>query len=314
MVEATAVSAEGRITPRCAGLWNEKQCEALVPIVRSINAEGAAAGIQLGHAGPKGSAHLPWEGGALIPDDAPGGWQALSASSIRSVRDVIKVSKEMTKEDISRVQSDFASAAVRARQAGFEWLELHFAHGYLAMSFLSKYLNERNDEYGGTLENRGRFLLETIAAVREVWPASRPLAVRLGMVEFDGHDKEHLAESIELAKRFKDLGVDLMDVSIGLSTPTPDIPWATPGFLVPVAQRVRCETGMPVMSSFRLDSPEIAERAVSSEQLDLIAIAKGMLSNPHWPYHAARKLGIEKPSWTLPAQYAYWLERYVGSE
>jgi 2,4-dienoyl-CoA reductase-like NADH-dependent reductase (Old Yellow Enzyme family) len=220
----------------------------------------------------------------------------------------------MSINEIERVKADFVAATIRARDAGFEWLELHFAHGYLAMGFLSSHSNQRTDQYGGSFENRSRFILETLTAVREVWPQDLPLAVRLGVIEYDGRDEETLLESIELAKTMKKMGVDLLDVSMGFSTATPNVPWGTPAFLAPIAQRFRSEVGLPVTASWGIDTPELADQAVALGQLDLVTLGKALLSNPHWPYQAARKLGIDKASWTLPAPYAHWLERYaVGS-
>jgi 2,4-dienoyl-CoA reductase-like NADH-dependent reductase (Old Yellow Enzyme family) len=313
-VEATAVSPEGRITPGCLGLWNDGQAEALMPIIQSIKAGGAVPGIQLGHAGRKASANLPWEGDDHISADDPRGWPTVSASAIALGGGLPKVPKAMSIADIDRVKADFVAATVRARDAGFEWLELHFAHGYLAMGFLSSHSNQRTDRYGGSFANRIRFITETLAGIREVWPQDLPLAVRLGVIEYDGHDEETLLESIELAKILKDMGVDLLDVSMGFSTTTPKVPWGVPVFLTPIAQRFRKEVGLPVTASWGIDTPELAEKAIAQGQLDLVSIGKAMLSNPHWPCHAARTLGIDKPSWTLPAPYAHWLERYtVGS-
>jgi 2,4-dienoyl-CoA reductase-like NADH-dependent reductase (Old Yellow Enzyme family) len=216
----------------------------------------------------------------------------------------------MTLEDIARVKADFVAAAIRARNVGFQWMELHFAHGYLAQSFLSRHSNRRNDIYGGSAENRGRFLLETLAAVRQVWPDTLPLTMRLGVIDYDGRDEETLAESIELIKRFKSTGLDLMSVSVGFSTPEAKIPWG-PAFLAPIAERVRREAGIPVASGWGMDIPEVAERVVRDGQVDLVKVGRAMLANPHWPYQAALVLGVSRPSWTLlPPPYAYWLERY----
>jgi len=292
IVEATAVSPEGRITPGCAGLWNDEQAQAFAPVVASIKAAGAVPGIQIGHAGRKASANVPWEGDDHIGAHLP------------------RVPKAMTLEDIARVREDFVAAAKRARDAGFEWLELHFAHGYLGQSFFSTHSNQRNDAYGGSLDNRSRFLLETLAAVRKVWPEHLPLTARFGVIEYDGRDEETLAESIELAKNFKREGLDMLSVSVGFSTPTADIPWA-PAFLAPIAERVRKEADLPVSSAWGIDTPELADRSVGNGQLDLVMVGRAHLADPHWPYHAARKLGIERPSWTLPAPYAHWLERYA---
>ncbi|UHD16723.1 NADH:flavin oxidoreductase/NADH oxidase [Thiocapsa bogorovii] len=311
IVEATAVSPEGRITPNCTGLWNDEQGQALAHAVEAIKAAGAVPGIQIGHAGRKASANRPWEGDDHIPEGDPRGWKTIAPSAIPYGANLPKVPQAMTMDDIARVRSDFKAAARRARDAGFRWLELHFAHGYLGQSFFSTHSNQREDAYGGSLENRCRFLLETLDAVREVWPENLPLTARFGVIEYDGRDEETLAESIELAKAFKGHGLDLLSVSIGFSTPTARIPWA-PGFLAPVAERVRRESGLSVASAWGFDVPEIAQGAVASAQLDLVMIGRAHLANPHWPYEAARTLGVERSAWILPAPYAHWLQSYAG--
>lgn len=309
VVEATAVSPEGRITPGCTGMWNDTQAQAFEPVVASIKAAGAVPGIQLGHAGRKASANRPWEGDDHIPDRDSRGWQTIAPSAIAFGAHLPKVPKAMTLEDIARVREDFVAAATRARDAGFEWLELHFAHGYLGQSFFSSHSNRREDAYGGSLENRSRFLLETLAAVRKVWPEHLPLTARFGVIEYDGRDEQTLAESIELAKGFRREGLDLLNVSVGFSTPDANIPWA-PAFLAPVAERVRREAGIPVAAAWGIDTPELAQQTIEAGQLDLVMVGRAHLADPHWPYHAARKLGIERSAWTLPAPYAHWLERY----
>lgn len=312
IAEATAVSPEGRITPGCAGIWNDEQAQAFEPVVAAIKAAGAVPGIQLAHAGRKASANRPWEGDDHIPEGDPRGWQTIAPSAIPFGAHLPKVPKAMTLEDIERVRNDFVAAAIRARDAGFEWLELHFAHGYLGQSFFSPHSNQRTDAYGGSLENRSRFLLETLAAVRKVWPERLPFTVRFGVIEYDGRDEQTLAESIELAKGFKREGLDLLNVTIGFSTPSANIPWA-PAFLAPVAARVRREVDIPVASAWGIDTPELAQRVVEEGQLDLVMVGRAHLADPHWPYYAARKLGIERASWTLPAPYAHWLERYKAA-
>ena len=219
IVEATAVSPEGRITPGCTGLWNDAQAEAFKPTVAAIKAAGAVPGIQIGHAGRKASANRPWEGDDHIADGDARGWPTIAPSAIAFGAHLPKVPKAMTLDDIARVREDFVAAAKRALDAGFEWLELHFAHGYLGQSFFSGHSNQRDDAYGGSLENRSRFLLETLAAVRKVWPEHLPLTARFGVIEYDGCDEETLAESIELAKGFKREGLDMLNVSVGFSTP-----------------------------------------------------------------------------------------------
>jgi 2,4-dienoyl-CoA reductase-like NADH-dependent reductase (Old Yellow Enzyme family) len=309
IVEATAVSPEGRITPGCTGLWNDAQAQAFAPTVAAIKAAGAVPGIQIAHAGRKASANRPWEGDDHIPEGDPRGWQTIAPSAIPFGAHLPKVPKAMTQDDIDRVREDFVAAAKRALDVGFEWLELHFAHGYLAQSFFSPHANQRDDAYGGSLENRSRFLLETLAAVRKVWPEHLPLTARFGVIEYDGRDEETLAESIELAKGFKREGLDMLSVSVAFTTPTAQIPWA-PAFLAPIAQKVRRATGLPVASAWGIDTPALAERSVASEQLDLVMVGRAHLANPHWPYYAARELGVERAAWTLPPSYAHWLERY----
>lgn len=309
IVEATAVSPEGRITPNCTGLWNDAQAEALAPIAASIKAAGAVPGIQIGHAGRKASANRPWEGDDHLAADDARGWATISPSATAFGANLPKVPRAMTVEDIARVREDFVAAARRAREAGFEWLELHFAHGYLAQSFFSVHANQRDDAYGGSFENRSRFLLETLQAVRKVWPEHLPLTARFGVLEYDGRDEETLAESIELTRQFKREGLDLLSVSVGFSTPTANIPWA-PAFLAPIAERVRREAGLPVASAWGIDNPATADATVRDGQLDLVMIGRAHLANPHWPLQAARALGVERPTWVLPAPYAHWLERY----
>lgn len=312
IVEATAVSPEGRITPGCLGLWNDAQAAALAPIAASIKAAGAVPGIQIGHAGRKASANRPWEGDDHIAADDARGWETLSPSAMAFGAHLPKVPREMTVDDIDRVRADFVAAAKRARAAGFEWLELHFAHGYLGQCFFSVHANQRSDAYGGSFENRSRFLVETVRAVRAVWPENLPLTVRFGVIEYDGRDEETLAESVELARKLKHEGLDFLNVSVGFSTLKAKVPWG-PAFLAPVAARVRREAGLPVAAAWGIDNPAIADACVRDGQLDLVMVGRAHLANPHWPMHAARALGVERPTWVLPAPYAHWLERYAGA-
>ncbi|GKW14384.1 NADH:flavin oxidoreductase [Pectobacterium actinidiae] len=309
IVEATAVAPEGRITPHCTGIWNDEQAQAFAKVAKSIKDAGSVPGIQIAHAGRKASANIPWEGDDHIPAGDSRGWQTIAPSAEAFGANLSKQPQEMTLEDIARVRDDFVAAARRALDAGFEWLELHFAHGYLAQSFFSAHSNKRTDQYGGSFDNRSRFLLETLAAVRDVWPQHLPLTARFGVIEFDGRDEETLQESIELTRRFKAAGLDMLSVSIGFSTPKANIPWA-PAFMGPIAKQVREQADLPVSSAWGFGTPELAEQAVASGQLDLVMVGKAHLANPHWSYQAARELGIERASWTLPAPYAHWLERY----
>ena len=307
--EATAVTADGRITAQDLGLWNDAQAEPLAAIAQSIRQAGAVPGIQIGHAGRKASAHRPWEGDDHIPAGDATGWQPISPSEVAFGAHLDRVPQAMSLDDIQRVQQDFVAAARRARDAGFEWLELHFAHGYLGQSFFSTHANARDDAYGGSFENRSRFLLDTLRAVRRVWPERLPLTARFGVLEYDGRDEQTLVESIELARQFKAGGLDLLSVSVGFTIPDTNIPWG-PAFMGPIAERVRREAGLPVTSAWGFGTPSVAEEAVKSGQLDLAMIGRAHLGNPNWSYSAAQELGVERPSWTLPAPYAHWLERY----
>ncbi|MEN4978826.1 MAG: NADH:flavin oxidoreductase/NADH oxidase [Erwinia billingiae] len=313
IVEATAVSPEGRITPGCLGLWNDEQAEKLAQIAREIKAAGAIPGIQIGHAGRKASANLPWEGDDHIVKTDPRSWETISPSAVAFGSNLPQVPQEMTLADIARVRNDFADATRRAREAGFEWLELHFAHGYLAQSFFSVHANQRQDQYGGNAENRGRFLLETLDAVRQQWPENLPLTARFGVIEYDGRDEETLSEAIDLTKKFRANGLDLLSVSVGFSTPDSNIPWG-PAFLAPVAARVKREANIAVASAWGIDAPLIANQTIEKGELDLVMVGKAHLANPNWTYQAARDLKKEQASWVLPAPYAHWLDRYRVSQ
>jgi 2,4-dienoyl-CoA reductase-like NADH-dependent reductase (Old Yellow Enzyme family) len=310
VVEATAVSPEGRITPGDLGIWSDDHAPGLRAIAASITKAGAVPGIQIAHAGRKASCAPPWKGGAPIAAGS-GGWDIVAPSALPYVPEQPHMPAAMTLEDIQRVQRDFATGAQRAAAAGFQWLELHFAHGFLAQSFLSAHSNQRDDAYGGTLENRARFLIETVAAVRRVWPAALPLTVRLGVIEFDGHDDATLAESIRVLQWLKAEGVDLVDVGIGFSTQAA-VPWSA-NLLVSTAARIRTETGLQVATSWLLTQPQEIDSFIRDRQLDLVMLARPLLANPHWPYTAARALGIEQPAAVLPTPYAYWLQSWSGA-
>lgn len=308
-LEATAVSPNGRITHGCLGLWNDAQVEALRPIAQAIKAGGAVPGIQISHSGRKGSIHRPWEGEHHFSEDDPLAWEIIGPSSVAFGGSLPRAPRAMTLEEIAQVQADFAAAARRASEAGFEWLELHFGHGYLAQCFFSIHANLRKDAYGGDCAARGRFLVETVAAVRKTWPERLPLTARFGVIEFDGRDDENLEESLMTVKRFRDEGLDLLNVSLGFTTSKAKIPWV-PGLMLPIAGRFRRETGLPVSSAWSLHDPEIANRGIADGQIDIALIGRGHLANPHWAFEAARQLKIERPYAVLPPQYAHWLARY----
>jgi 2,4-dienoyl-CoA reductase-like NADH-dependent reductase (Old Yellow Enzyme family) len=302
IVEATAVSPEGRISPADCGLYLDEHVPSFARIVQFLKQHGSVPGIQLAHAGRKASANKPWEGDDHI-DAAQGGWDTLAPSALPFGANLPKVPRAMTVDDIGRIQGAFVSAAQRALAAGFEWLELHFAHGYLAHEFYSPLANQRTDQYGGSWENRTRFIRETFQAVRQVWPARLPLTIRLSVTDWmDGGVT--VEESIELVRQLKSAGLDLLDVSQGFITPDISvIPWG-PGFLIPVADRIRREAELPTAVGWLISDPQQAEDAVVNQHADLVMLAREMLRDPYWPYHAALKLGAAQAATLLPVQYA----------
>ena len=288
IVEATAVSPEGRISPGDAGLWGEKHVEPLARINHFIRQQGAVPGIQFAHAGRKASASRPWDGDAHLSEEQ-GGWPTLAPSALAFGGSLPRVPHAMTETDILRVRNDFVSAAQRALTAGVEWMELHFAHGYLAHEFLSPLSNQRTDRYGGDFENRIRFALETTRAVRAVWPDRLPLAVRLSCTDWvpGGWDIE---QSIELSRRLKAEGVDLIDCSSGALVPNVKFP-VGPGFQVPFAERIRREAGIATAAVGFITQPKEADEIVRQERADVVLLAREYLRDAYWPAHAAKVLG-----------------------
>jgi len=299
IAEATAVSPEGRITPGCAGLWSDDQIDPLARINRFVKGQGAVPAIQLAHAGRKASAARPWEGEAHLADEA-GGWPTIAPSALAFGGALSKVPREMTEADIARVQGDFVAAATRSLAAGYEWLEIHSAHGYLIHELLSPLSNRRTDRYGGSFENRTRFLIETTRAVRAVWPERLPLAVRLSCTDWveGGWDIE---QSIELAVHLKDEGVDLIDCSSGGLVPDAKIP-AGPGFQVPFAERIRREAGILTAAVGMITEPTHADEIVRNGRADLVLLARELLRDAQWPLRAARALG-QGENLEPPVQY-----------
>jgi len=300
IAEATAVSPEGRISPGDAGIWSDQHVEPLARINRFIKAHGAVAGIQIAHAGRKASAARPWEGGDHLADDA-GGWLPVAPSAIAFGDGLDKVPHALSPDEIKRLQAAFVAAAKRSLAAGFEWLELHSAHGYLSHEFLSPLTNRRTDNYGGSFENRIRFLLETVAAVRAIWPDRLPLAVRISCSDWveGGWDIE---QSIELARRLKARGVDLIDCSSGGAVPDAKIPIG-PGYQVPFAERIRREAEIATAAVGFITEPKQADEIVRSGQADIVLLARELLRDPYWPAHAARALD-QKAAVKVPLQYA----------
>ncbi|EMI45591.1 NADH:flavin oxidoreductase/NADH oxidase [Rhodopirellula sp. SWK7] len=302
VVEATAVSPDGRISPADSGIYTDDHVEPFARITGFMEQHGAVSGIQLAHAGRKASVHKPWEGDDSISEEQ-GGWETIAPSAIAFGENIPKVPRQMSIEDIKRVQSDFVASTKRALAAGFRFLEIHFAHGYLAHEFYSPLSNQREDEYGGCFENRIRFLMETFAAVRNVWPENLPLAARLSVTDWiDGGVT--VEESIKLARRLKDAGLDMLDVSHGFVTPGVDaVPWS-PGMMLPHAERIGREAEIATTTSWLITEPQQAEEAVSSGQVDMVMLARELLSDPYWPYHAAKALGDDVAKDILPVQYA----------
>jgi 2,4-dienoyl-CoA reductase-like NADH-dependent reductase (Old Yellow Enzyme family) len=298
IVEATGVAPEGRITPGCLGLWNEKQIEPLARIAHFVKTHGAVAGIQIAHAGRKASAALPWQGGAHL-SDAQGGWETIAPSAIAFGGDLQKIPRAMTEADILRVQNDFVATAKRALTAGFEFLELHAAHGYLFNEFLSPLANQRTDQYGGSFANRTRLLLDTTRAVRKIWPDHLPLAVRISAIDWKEGGWQ-IEDSIALAKLLKTEGVDLVDCSSGGVVPDAKITVA-PGYQVPFAEKVRHGANIPTAAVGFITEPKQAEDIIARGQADLVLLARQFLRDPYWPAHAARTLGYKI---TPPNQYA----------
>ncbi|MBS0632347.1 MAG: NADH:flavin oxidoreductase/NADH oxidase [Verrucomicrobia bacterium] len=299
IAEATAVSPEGRISPGDAGIWADKHIEPLARITRFLKQHGAVPGIQLAHAGRKASAPIPWQGTAHLADNA-GGWPVIGPSAIAYGGGLTKIPHAMTLADIARVQGDFVSGAKRALTAGYEWVELHSAHGYLLHEFLSPLSNQRTDSYGGSFENRIRFLLETTKAVRAVWPDNLPFTVRISATDWTegGWTAD---ESVELARRLKALGTDLIDTSTGGGVHNAKIT-AGPGFQVPFAERIRREAGIATAAVGLITEAEQADEIVRSGKADLVFLARAVLNDPNWPLRAARELGHAD---RLPAPVQY---------
>ena len=289
-VEATGVEARGRISPGDMGLWNDEQARALARIAEFLKANGAAAGIQLAHAGRKGSTRRPWDGGsALGAEDAAKGepaWEVLGPSAIRFADDY-PLPKAMTKADMAEVIIAFREAARRAYDAGFDVVEIHAAHGYLLHEFLSPLSNLRNDEYGGDRGGRMRFPLEVIETVRAVWPATQPLFLRVSASDYveGGLTVE---DTVALAKAAKALGTDVVDCSSGGNTSTP--PKLSPGYQVAYAEAVKAGADVAVMAVGLILDARLAQEIVAGGKADLVALARPALDDPNFAIHASAAL------------------------
>jgi anthraniloyl-CoA monooxygenase len=298
MTEMTAVSPEGRISKGCTGIWSDAHVGPWTRVVDFVHRHTTSKiALQLGHAGRKGSQHLPWEGRTepLPPGEA---WPLVAPSAIPfSPKD--PVPKAMDEADIAKVIGDFVEGAKRAERAGFDMVELHFGHGYLLSSFISPLGNRRNDGYGGSLEGRMRLPLEIFRAVREIWPERKPISARISAVDWvDGGNTAE--DAVEIGRMFREAGLDILDVSTGNVTPG-GRPTADGLFQTPFAERIRRETGIPTMTVGNIRSADEINAIVAGGRADLALLAKGYLYDPYFVRHAAHALGYDLP-W--PNQYA----------
>ena len=300
MVEATAVSPEGRISPWDSGLWSPEHAEAFRRITDFIKSQNAVPGIQLAHAGRKASTDVPWRGGKAL-DRSSGGWQPMAPSPV-PFDDESPVPKEMTEDDMGRVVGEFQAAARWSVEAGFEVLEMHMAHGYLIHEFLSPLSNMREDAYGGKFENRIRLPLTVARAVREVWPEGLPLFTRISCTDWldGGWDLE---QSIEFSRRLKGAGIDLIDCSSGALAPHAHIP-VGPGYQVPFAAAIRREADICTGAVGMIVDPVQAEQIVATGQADAVLLAREFLRHPYWPLQAAKELGVD----------VEWPPQYLGAK
>jgi 2,4-dienoyl-CoA reductase-like NADH-dependent reductase (Old Yellow Enzyme family) len=307
IVEATAVTPEGRITPGCLGLWSDAHEAALGRVLATVRRYSQMpVAIQLAHAGRKASSEVPWRGGALIPPDAPGrgGWVPLAPSALPHAEGEA-APRSLDDAGLARIRDGFADAARRAHRLGLAAIELHAAHGYLLHEFLSPVSNQRSDRYGGSLDHRMRYPLEVFDAVRAAVPASMPVGVRLSATDWleGGWDLE---QSVVFARALHARGASFVHVSSGGISPRQQIPLG-PGYQVPLAERIRAETGLPAIAVGLITDPEQAEAIVAGGRADLVALARAMLFNPHWPWAAAAKLGGQ-----VQAPPQYWRSQPRG--
>ncbi len=288
MTEAASVTAEGRISPEDAGIWNDAQRDAWKPIAAFIHANGSVPAIQLAHAGRKASTYAPWRGSGKV-DEAHGGWPVVGPSD-NAFSEKYPVPHEMSVNEIRLMVDAFAAAAKRSLDAGFYVAEVHAAHGYLAHQFLSPFSNLRRDQYGGSLENRMRFCLEVSSAVRDVWPADWPVFVRISATDWKegGWD---LAQSIVFAKEAKHIGIDLIDVSSGGAVADAKMT-VRPGYQVPFARAIREQAGIATGAVGLITEPVQAEQIVADGDADCVFLARALLRDPYWPLHAATSLGV----------------------
>ncbi|HTO17008.1 MAG TPA: NADPH dehydrogenase NamA [Edaphocola sp.] len=297
IMEATAVSPEGRISYADLGIWNDEQTEAYKNIVRQIKSYGTIAGIQLAHAGRKASCEVSWHKGRQI-QDGKNAWQTVAPSAIPYYETDI-IPHELTVSEIKSIILDFKNAAQRALDAGFQLIEIHAAHGYLIHEFYSAFSNHRTDDYGGSFENRIRFLVEIIQSIQQIWPEDLPIFVRISATDWINEKGWQLQDSIELAKVLKVVGVDLIDCSTGANVPGVKIPVA-PNYQVPFAAAIREQADIPTGAVGLITNAHQANEILEKGEADLIVIGRELLRNPYFPLLAAHQLGEEQ---TWPLQY-----------
>ena len=310
-VEASGVTRNGRITYGCTGIWDDGQIAGMKEIVDRYHARGTHCAIQIGHAGRRASCERPWQGaGSIERQDGPeAAWQIVGPSALPE-REGYPVPHELTKSEIADLITAFEDAARRSLKAGFDIIEVHGAHGYLLHSFFSPISNQRTDEYGGSREARMRLPLEAASAVRAICPDDMPVFYRASCV--DGLEGGLVIEdAVALAGELKTVGIDVLDCSSGgMAGPaTLSKNRITPGYMVPYAETIKRETGIATMAVGAIIDPHQAEDIIATGKADLIAIARELMADANWPYHAAQALGVENPHAVLPEEYAFYLER-----
>ncbi|MBA3517181.1 MAG: NADH:flavin oxidoreductase/NADH oxidase, partial [Rhizobiales bacterium] len=312
-VEATGVTPEGRITPGCTGLWNDRQRDLFAGITELYHSQGVPVGIQIGHAGRKASAARPWDGAGPLPASDPEAWETVGASAV-AMAEGWPAPRALQRAEIDQLVDQFAEAARRAVAAGFDFVEIHGAHGYLIHSFFSPLSNQRSDEFGGDLAGRMRLPLEVAEAVRGAIPTEMPLFYRASAVD-GAPDGLQIEDTIALARELKRRGVDVIDCSSGgvrgsttLVAQAPE-----PGFQVPYAAAIRREADILTMAVGLILSPRQAEAIVAEGSADLVALGRQLIADPNFSYHAALELGAPEPHDVLPQSYSFYLSRRAAS-
>jgi NADPH2 dehydrogenase len=303
VIEATAVAPAGRISPGCLGLYDDATEAALGEVLRTLRSVSRTPiGIQLGHAGRKGSSGRPWEGGQQIPAEA-GGWTTVAPSAV-PVGEHEAAPRALGRDELDALKARFVDAVLRADRLGLDAIEVHGAHGYLLHQFLSPLANRREDEYGGSLENRMRWPLEVFAAMRAAWPAHKPMGMRISATDWldalPTSERFDLPDAITFARRCAAIGADWIDVSSGGISPRQNVKLG-PGYQVPFAEAIRREAKVPVIAVGLITEPRQAEDIVASGKADMVALARGLLRNPHWAWDAAAALGA-----SVEAPRQYW--------